>query len=153
MLYDRRPFLGTVMRPLAIATAAAALLAALPAHATLRLSFKPTVNMDCSTPGVCMATDADAVMNIDELTTMLETSDMRVVTDGLFFQDVEVVKPIAWSSSHGLTIESNDALFLHSTISVLGTASFLDLKVPGGPFIRRHAAIKFADTASRLTID
>lgn len=143
--------LGTVMRSFVIA--AAALLVAAPAHATLQLSFKPTRNMDCTTPGVCMATDANAVMNIDELTAMLEGSDMRIVTDGLFFQDVEVQKPVAWSSSHGLTIESNDAVFLHAPISVLGAASFLDLQVPGGPIYASHGAIKFADTNSRLTID
>lgn len=141
------------MRILATATAII-LLAAMPAQATLQLSFKPTKNMDCSDPGVCIATDADAVMNIDELTTMLETSDMRIVTDALFFQDVEVQKPIAWASSHGLTIEGTDAMFLNAPISVLGTGSFLDLKIGGGPFYGRHGAIKFTDTAtSKLTID
>lgn len=121
------------------------------AHATLQISSDPTKNMACS-DGVCQATDADAVMNADDLTGMLANSDMRVVTDGGFAQDVAVASPVAWASTHALTLESNGAMFIRSTITVQGTAH-LDLKVSGGPLFQNTGAVHFLDKASQLTID
>lgn len=138
------------MKTLPFAIAAATLLA-LPAHATLNLSTKPTKNMSCSA-GECIATAADAVMNVDDLAAMLATSDMRVVTDGEFFQDIEILSPMAWASSHALSLETNDAMYIRNTITVQGTAH-LTLAVPGGPFILKKGAVRFWDMASALTID
>jgi len=51
-----------------LSAAALAVLFVLPAQASLVIANKPTRNMDCaSTPGLCIATDADAVLNAGEL--------------------------------------------------------------------------------------
>jgi hypothetical protein len=133
------------------ALAVAAALIALPAQATLDLSSKPTKNMSCS-DGECIATDADAVLNVDELAAMLATTDVRVVTDGAVFQDIVIVSPVAWASTHALTLHSNDAIFIRNTITVQGTAA-LNLEVAGAPLYEKKGAIRFWDTASKLTID
>jgi len=130
----------------------AAMLLALPAHATLDISHKPTRNMDCSTPGECIATDADAVMNTDQLAALLADGDMRVVTNGVIFQDMVIASPFSWAGSHALTLESNDALFVRNAVTVQGTAN-LTLAVAGGPIFQNKGALRFWDTASRLTID
>lgn len=121
------------------------------AQAALQISNKQTKNMSCS-DGVCQAVDADAVMNVGDLAAMLVSSDVQVVTDGEFAQDIDVTAPVAWASTHALTIESNDAIFLRNTITVEGTAH-LDLKVGGGPIFERKGAVRFRDTKSQLTID
>ncbi len=122
-----------------------------PAQATLQISNKPTKNMDCSA-GECIATAANAVMNVNDLAAMLASSDMRVVTDPLVGQDMIVAAPFAWATSHALTLESNGAIYMRNTITVEG-AAHLNLKVTGGPIFQRKGAVRFWDKASQLTID
>lgn len=129
----------------------AAVLLAVPAHATLDLSNKPTKNMSCS-DGQCVATDADAVLNVDELTAMLADQDVRIAANGGFTQDIVVVSPVSWASSHALSLHSDDAIYIRNRITAKGTAT-LDLDVAGGPFLEKKGAVRFWDTASRLTID
>jgi hypothetical protein len=121
------------------------------AQAVLQISNKPTKNMNCS-GGECMATDADAVMNVGDLVALLAASDMRVVADPLSGQDLVVMAPLAWATSHALTLETADAIYIRNTITVEGTAH-LDLKVSGGPFFQQRGAVRFWDKASQLTID
>jgi The GLUG motif len=121
------------------------------AHAVLSISTKPTKNMDCSA-GECIATAANAVMNVDDLAAMLASSDMRVVADPLVGQDMVVSAPFAWATSHSLTLETADAMFIRNTIAVEGTAH-LELKVAGGPYFQEKGSVRFWDTASQLTID
>ncbi|MBV9571018.1 MAG: hypothetical protein JO056_07250 [Alphaproteobacteria bacterium] len=120
------------------------------AQATLQISNKPTKNMDCSA-GECMATAPNAVMNVDDLAALLASSDMRVVTYPLTGQDMIIAAPLAWATSHALTLESNGNIYVRDTITVEGTAH-LDLKVAGGPVFQK-GAVRFWDTASRLTMD
>jgi hypothetical protein len=131
--------------------ALAASLFALPAQATLNLSTHPTKNMDCS-GGVCVATDANAVLNVDDLAAMLATADVRVETDGESFQDIEIIAPLAWASSHALTLHANDAIFVRRPITVEGTAH-LTFDVGGGPIFQQRGAVRFWDVASALTIE
>jgi len=121
------------------------------AQAALQISNKPARNMNCS-GGECMATGANAVMNVSDLVAMLASSDMRVVADPLYGQDIVVASPLAWATSHALTLETADAMYIRSTITVQG-AAHLDLKVSGGPFFQKKGAVRFWDKASRLTID
>src|ERR1700754_1772569 len=112
-----------------VTAAAFAVLFALPAQASLVISDNPTKNMDCaSTPGDCVATDGNAVMNAGEIAERLAAGDLRIVTYGLFLQDVEVKAPVSWASEHPFTIHSNSAVYLDSTITAQGTAA-LDLDV------------------------
>lgn len=131
--------------------ALAAVLFALPAQATLNLSNRPTKNMDCS-GGVCMATAANAVLNVDDLASMLATSDIEVVTDGLFAQDIEVTAPVTWMGSHALSLESNDAILVRRPIVVAG-AAHLTFAVAGGPVFEQKGQVRFLDMAGALTID
>lgn len=135
---------------LACLTGAVVVAAISSAQATLNISKRPTKNMDCSA-GECMATAANAVMNVDDLAALLASSDMRVVTYPLTGQDMIVASPFAWASAHALTLESNGNIFVRNTITVEGTAH-LDLKVAGGPVFQK-GAIRFWDKASQLTMD
>jgi hypothetical protein len=134
-----------------LSIAIAAVLLALPAHATLNISDKPTKNVDCN-GGFCFANADNAVLNVNDLEALLATSDIRVLTEDEVLQDIEILAPIAWASSHALSLESNDAIFVRNTITVQGKAH-LSLVVAGGPFFRQKGAVHFWDTASKLTID
>ncbi|HWA92715.1 MAG TPA: GLUG motif-containing protein [Rhizomicrobium sp.] len=134
-----------------LALAALAATAASPAYATLDLSNKATHDMSCS-DGVCTATADQAVLNVDDLASMLADGDVRVETEGVAAQDIVVVSPLSWSSAHALTLHSSDAVYIRDRISVLGMSK-LDLDVAGGPFLEKQGAIKFANTRSKLVID
>lgn len=133
------------------AAVAVTLLSAWPAQATLNISDKPTRNVDCSA-GICLAGADDANLNVDDLTALLGTGDIRVLTEGGVAQDILVLSPLSWSSSHALSLETEDAIYMRSTITVQGTAH-LSLAVAGGPIYQNKGAVRFWDTASQLTID
>lgn len=137
------------MRMLTIALAAS--LFALPAHATLDISTKPTKNMDCS-GNLCVALADDAVLNVGELEALLSANDMTVETEGAGAQDMEILAPLRWSSGHALTLASNDAIIVRRAIAVDGVAH-LTLNVAGGPLYREKGAIHIKSLLARLTID
>jgi len=136
---------------LSFATLAVAVSLALPAHATLNISSKPTKNVSCSS-GVCTATADKAVLNVNDLTTMLASGDIQVSTEALAAQDMEILAPLGWTSGHALTLTSNNAIYVQKPVTVGGVAH-LTLNVAGGPIYRGTGAIHFASTASALTID
>jgi len=138
------------MKILPLIAAAAALLA-LPAQASLTLSNRPTKNVDCNS-GFCFANANQANLNVTDLAALLATSDIRVLTEDEVAQDIRIDAPLSWSSSHALSLESEDAIFVRSPITVEGTAhlSFAD---PGGPLFQNKGAVRFWDMASQLTIE
>jgi hypothetical protein len=73
---------------------AAAVLFAMLAQATQNLSNKPTRNMDCSA-GTCIATDANAVLNVDDLAAMHAAGNVRVALAAL----PEGFQPSVWGQN------------------------------------------------------
>jgi len=130
---------------------AAAALLALPARASLTLSNRPTKNVDCS-GGFCFANADQANLNVTDLAALLATSDIRVLTEGEVAQDMRIDAPLSWSSSHALSLESEDGIFVRSPITVEGTAH-LSFAVGGGPIFQKGGAVRFWDMASQLTIE
>jgi hypothetical protein len=141
---------GIAMK-LLFAGIAATMLFALPAQATLNISDKPTKNVDCQ-DGVCVAIADDANLNTSDLAARLADSDIRVITEGGVAQDMFVLSPLNWSSSHALSLETEDRVVIRSAITVQGTAH-LSLAVAGGPIYQKKGAVRFWDMASQLTID
>jgi hypothetical protein len=139
------------MKLLSAAAVAVTVLSAWPVQATLNISDKPTRNVDCS-GGICLANADDANLNVDDLAALLDTADIRVLTEGGVAQDILVLSPLSWASSHALSLESEDAIYMRSTITVQGTAH-LSFGVAGGPIFQKKGAVHFRDTASQLTID
>ena len=135
-----------VLPILAIAT-----LTALPAHATLNLSTQPTKNVSCSS-GVCTATADDAVLNVDDLSALLATTDVSVRSEGIALQDIEVLSPLTWASTHALNIESNNAIYMRNVITIEGTAH-LALNHNGGIIFDRKGAVHYWDMASGFSIN
>ena len=136
---------------LLLAVIAATALFAWPAQATLNISNKPTKNIDCS-GGICLASADDANLNVDDLTALLGSGDIRVLTEGNVAQDILVLSPLSWASSHALSLETEDSIYVRSAITVQGTAH-LSFSVAGGPIFQKKGAVHFWDMASQLTID
>lgn len=133
------------------AAVAVTVLFAWPAQATLNISDKPTRNIDCG-GGICLASADDANLNVDDLTALLSTEDIRVLTEGNVAQDILVLSPLRWASSHALSLETEDSIYVRSTITVRGKAH-LSFVVAGGPIFQKKGAVHFWDMASKLTID
>src|SRR6185437_8982685 len=130
---------------------AIAALIAWPAQASLTLSDSPTSNVDCNA-GVCIANAAVANLNVTDLTTLLASSDVRVLSETNAYQNIEVVSPFSWASNHSLSLESNDAIHLLSPITVKGTAH-LALNHNGGINFQKKGAVHFWDVASQFSIN
>ena len=79
-----------------IAAASIALLA-VPAHADLSISGKPTQHVRCS-GGTCTASAAKAVLNAGDLQAMLASGDVTVST-GKSANNIVVGLPLSWSSA------------------------------------------------------
>lgn len=124
-----------------------------PAQASFTISDKPTKNVDCNN-GFCFANADKANLNTGDLEALLATSDIRVLAEDEAVQNIYVLSPIKWSSSHSLGLESDpdDDVYLRSTITVQGTAH-LTFVSAGGPQFEKGGAVRFWDTASQLTIE
>jgi hypothetical protein len=124
-----------------------------PAHATLKISNKPTRNVDCDR-GLCAARAPQANLNVNDLETLLATSDIRILTQDEEFQDIEILSPITWASNHSLSFEpdGDDEVYVRAAITVQGTAH-LTFVSAGGPQFEKGGAVHFWDMASQLRID
>ena len=125
------------------------------AHATLVVSGKATKHVSCSA-GVCTATAISAVMNVSDLTTMLASSDVTLVS-GSTAKDIEVKAAFSWTSAHRLTLDSYQAIAVDKPVTVAGTGA-LTLKAndggTGGNFLTQSPGrIAFWDTSSSLIIN
>jgi hypothetical protein len=74
------------------------------AQAALVIRNTPTSNVSCSA-GVCTATASSAVMNVTDLTGMLTSSDVTLIS-GSIAKDVKVLSAFSWTSAHRLTLDA-----------------------------------------------
>src|SRR3954469_9462717 len=74
------------------------------AQAEVSINAHQTKNMVCS-GGVCSPTAKGAYLNINDLETLLDSSDITVTTGaGAVTMGVDV--PLTWTSSHRLTLDA-----------------------------------------------
>src|SRR4051794_23445179 len=72
-----------------------------PARAEVKISDQPTQNMSCDS-GVCTATAAKAVLNVNDLTNLLAAGDTAVKT-GSVAKDIVMKSALSWTSTSRLT--------------------------------------------------
>ncbi|HEX3942671.1 MAG TPA: hypothetical protein VHW69_01160 [Rhizomicrobium sp.] len=143
-------------------TAASMLVLCCSANADVSISNKPTQNMSCSA-GVCMPTAPKAVLNVDDLTTMLASGDVTVKT-GTLAKDIDIDQPLTWSSTSRLTLDAQQSVTVKKQITVAGTGALTVVandtggakaKNKAGEFIivPEHGSVQFLDLSSSLMID
>jgi len=88
-----------------LACSAGIMLCAIPvAHAAVTISSAGTSNMSC-TSGVCTPTAATAVLNVDDLETLLANGNVKLAAAGEpVYVDVEAA--LSWASTSVLTRDS-----------------------------------------------
>jgi hypothetical protein len=91
-----------------------------PALASVEISTAPTKNMSCSS-GVCTPTAKDAIFNVNDLTNMLSSADVTVKASGRALT-IGIVSPLAWASTHRLTLDAILNVNIKAQVMVQGTA-------------------------------
>jgi GLUG motif-containing protein len=126
------------------------------ARAAVNISSDPTQNMSCSN-GVCSPTAKNATLNVNDLTDMLASGDVRVTTRARAVT-IGVAAPFSWTSSHQLTLEAKYSIHFKAAVAVAGSGAVTLITnegVSGGElsFVRDGGSLTFWDLNSRLTID
>jgi hypothetical protein len=101
-----------------------------PADASLVVSNDPTANVSCSA-GVCTATAESAVLNVRDLTGMLGSSSVKLVS-GTIAKDIRIATVVYWTSSNGLTLDAYRSITVRRVINVAGPAPVTLLTNDGG---------------------
>jgi len=138
-----------------IAAVALALAVAGPASATVTISTKPTQNMSCVS-GVCAPTAKKAVLNVNDLTGMLETGDVTVKSDRLT-KDIVVGATVSWANTQKLALNSYQSIAFDNPVVVTGSGGLAITTNTGGGggelnFVKK-GHVEFWDTTSNLTIN
>ena len=133
--------------------AAALALAATGAHADVVISSGATQNMS-SSAGVCAPTAASAVLNANDLETLLAAGNVEVTTTGSNVQatDIRVVAPLGWSSARVLALDSFRRIAVEKPVNVAGAGGVM-LGAGGMLLLGERGHISFANLASPLTIN
>jgi hypothetical protein len=140
---------GSVVIALVLALAATA------AHAAVTISTDKTRNMSCA-GGVCTPTGNNANLNVNDLQTMLGSSDVTVKT-GTSTASLGVLSPLAWASSHRLTLDAFQFIHVRAAVAVQGTAGLTLITNDGGTggdlTFESGASVTFWDLTSSLIIN
>lgn len=140
----------------AAAVVACALLSLAPtmARATLTISSAPTSNMSC-TNLACVATAADATLNVGDLTSRLASRNFKVATTGAGADagDIEIEVALGWSSPRVLTLNTHESIRIDQPVSVVGTGGLSLILDQGDLSFGPSGRVKFWDHASALTIN
>lgn len=135
--------------------AAAAVAAISPARAALVVSAKPTKNVDCEA-GVCVATKAGAILNVNDLAGMLAGSDVTLQS-GSRAKDIVISAALDWASTHRLTLDSFRSITIGRPVTVNGTGAATlttnDGGADGALSFGAKGKLTFRDTSSSLIIN
>ena len=121
----------------------------------LKISAKPTSNVTCS-GGVCTATASHAVLNANDLASMLSTGNVTVAS-GSQAWDINVDTLVSWTSTNRLTLDSYRSITFNKPVVVAGTGAVTITTNDGGSggdfrfFKTGH--VKFWDLDSNLVIN
>jgi hypothetical protein len=138
-----------------LAIAAALLGAAPPAQAALTISGGATKNVSCVS-GVCTATAKTAVLNKNDLETMLASSNVQVVP-GSVAMDIVTESGLTWVSGNTLTLDAYRSITINQPVSVAGTGGLsitTDDGGSGGDYtFGPKGKVSFLSTSNSLTIN
>jgi hypothetical protein len=148
-------FSGGFHRLCCTGTVALAITVGANANAALTISGKHTAFVSCVS-GVCTATAANAIMNKDDLETMLDSSNVQLVP-GSVAMNIAVDAPITWASTYGLYLDAFQSIVVGKSISDNGTGS-LTLRIDDGATdgalsITSKGSVSFLGTSNALTIN
>ena len=143
--------MSTASRTLSLSAALLATGALLPAHGALSVAKDATQNMSC-TGGRCVATAADAVMNVRELRHLL-ASQKRVVLEAGPAKSIVVDAPLSWTSSNTLELKARHALTVNKPVTVAGAGGVTIQTEDGGLSFAPKASLSFWNLASKLAIN
>lgn len=128
------------------------------ASADVTISTDATVNMLCS-GGVCSPTATDAVLNVNDLESLLASGNVEVTTTGSGVQanNIDVTAPLSWSTSNALTLDAYESLTVDGSIAVVGLSGFAIITNDGGSngvlSFGNGGNVTFANLSSILTIN
>ncbi len=129
--------------------------ATVPAQGLVSISAGPTKNMNCS-GGVCTATALHAVLNVSDLTNMLASGNLRVVS-GAQAMDIDVFAAFSWVSGKRLTLDANRSIAFMRPVTVAGAGSLTLLINDGGRggdyTFTGNGSVAFWDLNSSLMIN
>jgi hypothetical protein len=133
----------------------AVLCLASPAHASVEISTAATSNMSCS-GGVCSPTAKKAVLNVNDLTTMLASGDVKVTT-GAGAVTITIAAPFSWTSTSRLTLDAIQTVSFRAPVTVAGTGAvtitYNDGGTDGDLIFFPGASLDFWDLGSSLIIN
>jgi hypothetical protein len=139
----------------AFAIAAAFLASASSANAALTISGGTTKNVSC-VGGVCTATAATAVLNKNDLETMLASSNVQIVP-GSVATNIVVNTSVTWASGYGLTLDAYQSIAFDEPVTVNGTGALTILTNDGGSggdyTFGPKGKVTFLSTSNDLTIN
>jgi hypothetical protein len=94
---------------------------ALPAHADLSIAKEHSRNVSCS-GGSCVATAADAVMNVSELQKLLAKKSAVSLNAGVA-NNITVDAALTWTNSASLALTASGSLTVNKPVTVAGHSS------------------------------
>lgn len=129
-----------------------------PAAAKVTISNAATTNMTCA-GGMCTPTAADAVLNVQDLESMLAAGNATVTTtaSGVQATDIHVNARLAWSAATSLRLDAYRSIGVNRKVSVSGSGG-VSLTTndggSGGEFVCDNSgAVSFANASGALTIN
>ena len=125
------------------------------ANAALTISGGTTKNVSC-VGGVCTATAATAVLNKNDLETMLASSNVQIVP-GSVATNIVVNTSVTWASGYGLTLDAYQSIAFDEPVTVNGTGALTILTNDGGSggdyTFGPKGKVTFLSTSNDLTIN
>jgi hypothetical protein len=140
--------------------AALSLSCATGAHAAVTISMAATSNMDCVS-GVCTPTAKDAILNVNDLTTMLANGNVEVNTGSgklaKKIEDIVISDGFSWASSNSLTLDAYRSIVVDKAVSDAGSGAVALTTDDGGSLgtlsFGPKGSLSFLSPSNSLTID
>jgi hypothetical protein len=131
-----------------------------PAGAAVTISSKITQNMNCVS-GVCTPTAKDAILNVNDLTTMLANGNVEVNTGSgklaKKIEDIVISDGFSWASSNSLTLDAYRSIAIDKAVSDAGSGAVVLTTDDGGSLgtlsFGPKGSLSFLSPSNSLTID
>ena len=140
---------GAVAASIAVSTTFATAVAA------VKISAAATKNVSCSN-GLCAPTAQDAVLNVNDLESLLAAGSVEVTTtgSGVEADDINVNAAISWSSQSTLALHAHKSIAVDKPISLTGVGGLTIATSRTGRFsFSADGNVSFASLSSALTIN
>src|SRR5690349_9224016 len=121
------------------------------ASADVVISLHSTKNMSCA-GGVCTPTAKNAVLNVTDLTNMLQSGNLTVATSAKA-PDIIVSAPFSWVSANSLTLQGTHSVEVLKPISDSGDGAIIIVARTGTLSFGPGGHISFLGLTNPLTIN